>query len=141
MQGQWRLLLWWCEVQSGASLGQRRFVPLSWALLPSDDGPIVRASSGPAPFRPADKAPFHKTKAGKQRGKEGERGEKGSDRIVERQRRWEGEMQGEYERVKGRKERVVMEESLPGRVSKCVRFLEAGLKSHQLEKRKEQKNN
>lgn len=74
-------------MQSGAPLGQRLFVPLSWALLPSDDGPIVRASSGPGPFSPADKAPFHKTKAGEQGGKEGERGEEGSDGSVERQRR------------------------------------------------------
>lgn len=50
--------------------------PLSWTLLPSDDGPIVRASSGPAPFRPADKALFHKTKAGEQGGREGEKGER-----------------------------------------------------------------
>ncbi len=78
-------------MQSGAPLGQRVFVPLSWALLPSDDGPIVRVSSGPAPFRPADKAPFHKTEAGEQVGKEGKGGEKGSDGSVERQKRWEGE--------------------------------------------------
>lgn len=56
-------------MQSGAPLGLRVFVPLSWALLPSDDGPIVHASSGPAPFRPADKAAFHKTKAGEEGGK------------------------------------------------------------------------
>lgn len=59
-----------CEVQSGAPLGLRVFVPLSWALLPSDDGPIVCASSRPAPFRPADKAPFHKTEAGEEGGRE-----------------------------------------------------------------------
>lgn len=90
MQGQWRLLLWWCEVQSGAPLEPRVFVPLSWALLPSDDGPIVRASSGPAAFRAADKAPFHQTEAEEQGGgKRREREERGSDGSVERQRRWE----------------------------------------------------
>lgn len=69
----------------GPLLGRGVFVPLSWTLLPSDDGPIVRASSGPAPFRPADKALFHKSKAGGQGGKE--RGEAGIDGSVERQRR------------------------------------------------------
>lgn len=65
----------------GPLLGRGVFVPLSWTLLPSDDGPIVRASSGPAPFRPADKAVFHKTKAGGQGGKEGER-EKGERKAL-----------------------------------------------------------
>lgn len=66
-------------------LSLRVFVPLSWVLPPSDDGPIVRATSGPAPFRPADKAPFHKTKAGKEGGR---KGREGTDGSVERQRRW-----------------------------------------------------
>lgn len=99
-------------MQSGAPLGLRAFVPLSWALLPSDDGPIVPASSGPALFRPADKASFHKTKAREEGGKVGERGEKGSDGSVERQRRWGAKIQRAAKRVKGRKKRVVTEESI-----------------------------
>lgn len=67
--------------------------PLSWTLLPSDDGPIVRASSGPAPFSPADKALFHKNpKQGgvgvwEGRGERRGGGEGGIDGSVERQRR------------------------------------------------------
>lgn len=109
-----------CRV--GPLLGRGSLFPLSWALLPSDDGPIVHASSGPAPFRATDKAPFHKTKAGEQGGKQGERGEEGSDGSVERQRRWEGEMQWEEERVKGRRERVVMEEGVLEGWAGLVRF-------------------
>lgn len=111
-----------CEVQSGAPLGLKVFVLLSWALLPSDDGPIVRASSGPALFRPSDKACFHKTKAREEGGKEGERGEKGSDGSVERQRRWKGEIQREAKRVKGRKEGVVIDERVQEGWARLVKF-------------------
>lgn len=59
------------------------------------------------------KPPFTKPKQGNKEGKR----EKGSDGSVERQRRWQGEMQRAAERVKGREERVAMEEC-SGRVSK-----------------------
>lgn len=54
----------------------RVFVPLSGVLLASDDGPIVCDSSGPAPFRPANKDPFDKTKAREDGGEKGESGER-----------------------------------------------------------------
>lgn len=58
----------------------RVFVPLSRALLPSYDGPFVCNSSGPAPFRPANKDPFDKTKA---REDGGEKGRKGRKAVME----------------------------------------------------------
>lgn len=75
------------------------FVPHSWTLLPSDDGPIVHASSGPAPFRPADKAPFHKTSEERRRG----RGQRKAVMEV-----WKGRGDWRERRVKGSKERVVI---------------------------------
>lgn len=64
------------EVQRGGPLQLRVFVPLSRALLPSDDGPIVCNSSGPAPFRPTDKDPFHKGKAREEGGEGWRKGRK-----------------------------------------------------------------
>lgn len=82
------------------------FVPYSWTLLPSEDGPIVHASTAPTPFGPADKGPFHNTSTGEQGGKEGERAEEGSDEV------WKGREDRVDRRAKGTEERVVIEKSV-----------------------------
>lgn len=86
------------------------------------------------------KPPFTKPKQGNKEGKR-EKGEKGSDGSVERQRRWEGETQREAERVKGRKERVCDGRGCSGRLSKTGEIFRSWTeKPSELEK-KEQKNN
>ena len=83
-------------MERGASLGLGVFVPHSCALLSSDDGRIVPAYTGPAPFSHTDKAPFHPaTQRGREKGRVCER--KGSDGRVEKGNRWESEIWREAE--------------------------------------------
>lgn len=93
------------EVQSGAHLGWESLFLFHGLCFPLMMGPIVHASSGPAPFRSVDKAPFHKTKAGEEGGNEaqtgGECGEGSQERQKEMGRRNFTEKQM---RVKSRKE-------------------------------------
>lgn len=68
-------------------------------------GPIVHASSGPAPFRPVDKAPFHKTKAGEEGGNEAQTGGECVEGSQERQKEMGRRNFTEKQmRVKSRKE-------------------------------------
>lgn len=79
------------------------FVPHSWTLLPSDDGSIVQASTGPTPPGRLIKPPFTTAALGNKQGRRG-RGRRKAVMEV-----WKGRGDGMERRVRGTKERSVLD--------------------------------
>lgn len=79
------------------------FVPHSWTLLPSDDGSIVQASTGPTPPGRLIKPPFI---GAAPRNKQRRRGRGRRKPVMEV---WKGRGDGMERRVRGTKERSVLD--------------------------------
>lgn len=79
------------------------FVPHSWTLLPSDDGSIVQASTGPTPPGRLIKPPFT---GAAPRNKQGRRGRGRRKPVMEV---WKGRGDGMERGVRGTEERRVLD--------------------------------
>lgn len=103
------------------------FVPHSWTLLPSDDGSIVQASTGPTPPGRLIKPPFT---GAAPRNKQGRRGRGRREPVMEVRK---GRGDGMERRVRGTEERSVLDgralvkkkkrKRLKKSAKKCAKFL------------------